>query len=152
MRDNEIRSKRTVLCPVDFSDASERAMIHSAEKYSKEAELVILHVGSPATSDYDTMLKEHLHRFSRYSGELSDFGCNARFAVEYGSPAETIISYAKTNGIDLIVMGSHGENNIHRLLVGSTTETVMRHAPCPVLVYKTPDTGEAAVRATSEAL
>lgn len=153
MRDNESRSKRTVLCPVDFSDASERAMIHSAEKYSKDAELVILHVGSPGTGDYGSMLKKHLQQFSRYSGELSTFDCNARFAVEYGSPAETIIAYAKTHGIDMIVMGSHGENNIHRLLVGSTTETVMRHAPCPVLVYKTPDTGTAtAVRATSEAL
>ncbi|WP_395994467.1 universal stress protein [Chlorobium phaeovibrioides] len=39
----------------------------------------------------------------------------------------------------MIVLGSHGSSRLLRLLVGSTTESVMRHSPCPVLVLKTPE-------------
>jgi len=38
--------------------------------------------------------------------------------------------------IDLIIIGSHGRTGIKRLLVGSTAERVVEHAPCPVLVVK----------------
>ncbi|NTU91792.1 MAG: universal stress protein [Chlorobiaceae bacterium] len=143
MTDNKHRNLRTILCPVDFSAASERALIHAAERHSRGTELVILHIGSKGSIDRGVLLREHLHHFSRYSDMLSSYNCSVRFAVEYGSPADAIIDYAKTHNIDMIVMGSHGENNIHRLLVGSTTETVMRHAPCPVLVFKAPESAEA---------
>jgi nucleotide-binding universal stress UspA family protein len=134
---------KSILCPVDFSPSSEKALLHVAERHARDAELVVLHVGSTDSADRGALLKEHLHHFSRYSDMLSAYRCDLRFAIEYGSPAETIIKYAKKQGADLIVLGSHGANNITRLLVGSTTEKVMRQAPCQVLVLKSPRPADA---------
>jgi universal stress protein A len=128
-----------MLCPVDFSPASERALLHAAEHCPGDAELIVLHVGNSGSGDRGTLLKEHLHHFSSYSDLLSDYGCRVRFAVEYGAPAATIIDYAGKTGASMIVLGSHGASGIHRLLVGSTAESVMRHAPCPVLVLRSPE-------------
>jgi universal stress protein A len=55
-----------------------------------------------------------------------------------GDPASEIIEFAKTHGIDLIVMASHGRTGLSRLLMGSVAEVVMRKAGCPVLVVKQP--------------
>jgi nucleotide-binding universal stress UspA family protein len=53
-----------------------------------------------------------------------------------GHPADTIVQFAKDNGIDLIVTGTLGKSGIEELLLGSVAEKVIRHAPCPVLVVK----------------
>jgi len=136
---------KNILCPVDFSPSSEKALLHVAERHAPDTELIILHVGSPDTGDRGGLLKEHLHHFSRYSDMLSAYHCNVRFTVEYGSPAEVIIEQAKRHGTELIVLGSHGANNISRLLVGSTTEAVMRKAGCQVLVLKSPAPAQAGI-------
>jgi nucleotide-binding universal stress UspA family protein len=147
--------RKTIICPVDFSPSSERALNHAAERYAGDAEIVVLHVGNPGSGDAGSLLKEHLHHFSRYSDMLSVYGCRVRFAVEYGTPSETIITYAKAHNADMIVLGTHGASNISRLLVGSTTETVMRHATCPVLILKSQEpavTGAGSTRKTIAAL
>jgi nucleotide-binding universal stress UspA family protein len=54
-------------------------------------------------------------------------------------PAESIVGYAKTNNIDLIVMGTHGRGGIARLFMGSVAERVVRTAPCPVLTVHHPE-------------
>ncbi len=141
---NTNRPLQTILCPVDFSPCSEKALAHIAERYARHAKLIVLHVASPDAGNRDELFKEYLHRFSRYSGMLSAYGCTVRFAIEYGSPAEVIIDFAASNQVDLILLGSHGANNISRLLVGSTTETVMRKSPCQVLVLKSPGIREKA--------
>jgi len=51
-------------------------------------------------------------------------------------PDDAIVQTALKNGIDLIIMGSHGRTGFKRLLVGSVTERVISQAPCPVLVVK----------------
>ena len=53
-----------------------------------------------------------------------------------GTPGAEIVKVARDWPADLIVMGSHGRGGLARLLVGSVAETVMRHAPCPVLVVR----------------
>jgi nucleotide-binding universal stress UspA family protein len=140
------RPSKTILCPVDFSPSSEKALLHAAEHYTGDVELIVLHVGNAESGDRGTLLKEHLHHFSRYSDLLSAYGSQVRFAIEYGPAAATIIDYARRTGASMIVLGSHGASGIHRLLVGSTAESVMRHAPCPVLVLRSPDSATAEVR------
>ena len=53
-----------------------------------------------------------------------------------GSPAEAIIDVADTRKSDLIVMGSRGLSGLAGLLVGSTSNKVVGHAPCPVLIVR----------------
>src|SRR6266851_4444247 len=56
-----------------------------------------------------------------------------------GTPALTIVQYAKTNNIDLIVMGTHGRGAFAHLVMGSVAERVVRLAPCPVLTVRHPE-------------
>lgn len=59
-----------------------------------------------------------------------------------GPAAEIIVERARTLGVDLIAMTTHGRSGLGRLVFGSVAEQVLRHAPCPVLL----------VRVTSESL
>ena len=56
--------------------------------------------------------------------------------MRVGYPFEEIILMANDPNIDLIIIGSRGRSGIRRLLLGSTAEPVVEHAPCPVLVVK----------------
>jgi nucleotide-binding universal stress UspA family protein len=53
-----------------------------------------------------------------------------------GSPAEAIINVATTRNSELIVMGSRGLGTLEGLLLGSTSQNVVSHAPCPVLIVR----------------
>jgi nucleotide-binding universal stress UspA family protein len=57
--------------------------------------------------------------------------------VLVGRPAEEIVAYATDNKAALIVMATHGYSGVKHLLLGSTTEGVLRHAACPVLSIRT---------------
>jgi universal stress protein A len=52
------------------------------------------------------------------------------------SVAPAIVGYAADHAIDLIVVGTHGHGAVHRFLIGSVAERVMRTAPCPVLTVR----------------
>jgi nucleotide-binding universal stress UspA family protein len=54
--------------------------------------------------------------------------------VATGVPSEVIVRDAKTHASDLIVMGARGLGTVKRLLLGSVSESVLRHAECPVLI------------------
>lgn len=53
-----------------------------------------------------------------------------------GSPAEAIIDVALARKVDVIVMGSRGLGTLSGLLLGSTSQKVVSHAPCPVLIVR----------------
>jgi K+-sensing histidine kinase KdpD len=53
--------------------------------------------------------------------------------------ADAIVDYASTNGIDLIVIGTHGRRAVTRLFMGSVAERVVRLASCPVLTVRNPE-------------
>jgi nucleotide-binding universal stress UspA family protein len=55
------------------------------------------------------------------------------------APADEIVKYARSEGIDLIVMGTHGRPGVAHLLMGSVAEKVVRTAPCPVLTLRHPE-------------
>lgn len=56
--------------------------------------------------------------------------------LEVGSPRDCILAYAKREGCDLIVMGTHGRTGRVHSLAGSVAESVVRMAPCPVLTVR----------------
>jgi K+-sensing histidine kinase KdpD len=53
-----------------------------------------------------------------------------------GSPYREIIEVAEQSDVDLIILGTHGRTGLSRLVIGSTAERVVRHAPCPALVVR----------------
>ncbi len=61
-------------------------------------------------------------------------GLMAKGVVVEGNPADSIIEYAQNNGVDLIVMSTHGRSGITRFALGSVTDKVIRTVSSPVLV------------------
>ena len=59
--------------------------------------------------------------------------------ILYGSPDSRIVETAEKIKADLIIVGSHGYNRWERILLGSVSDSVVHHAPCSVLVVRTPD-------------
>ena len=56
--------------------------------------------------------------------------------VVQGKPSAEIIRHAAENAVDMIVLGTHGKGMLDQALFGSTTERVVRRAPCPVLTVR----------------
>lgn len=134
---------KQIICAVDFSPHSDDVVAYAAELQQCGAELTLLHV-EPAENDSQGMLEKQLHAFSHYSDILARRGSRALFSVQHGDPAAEILAYAKEQKADLLLLGSHGSMAFTRLLMGSTAETVMRRSACPVVVYKSPETGNTA--------
>lgn len=77
---------------------------------------------------------------------LRDKGVKVRSQILLGDPAEEIIDYAENEGVDLIVMCSHGASGIRRWVFGSVTEKVLRGTATPVLVIRPKQLEEAATK------
>ena len=133
-----------VVCPVDFSDFSRHALEHAAlvAKWY-DARLLAVHVFPPPPSlDLPAAIEENSER-ERALGELRRFVASIDGvgnpdpelrAVAGSAIAKTIVSDAAETRADLLVLGSHGRAGFKRLLLGSVTEDVIRHATCPTLV------------------
>ena len=68
--------------------------------------------------------------------EVGGLLCEVHTEMIEGSEAEAIINVANTRKSDVIVMGSRGRGRLAGLLLGSTSQTVVAHAPCPVLIVR----------------
>lgn len=69
--------------------------------------------------------------------------CTPKTTLLDGEPYKKLIQYAEEQEIDLIVLGIRGHTLWEKLLVGSTTDRVIRHAPCPVLAVRQTDVNDA---------
>ena len=67
---------------------------------------------------------------------VAALGADADRLVAHGEPAAEICRVAADGGYDVVVVGSHGSGVVRRVLLGSVSDQVMRHAPCPVLVVR----------------
>ena len=63
-------------------------------------------------------------------------GVTVRDAVTQGKPSAEIVRMAQEEGVDMIVLGTHGKGMLDKAIFGSTTERVVRRAPCPVLTCR----------------
>jgi nucleotide-binding universal stress UspA family protein len=140
---------KRVLCPVDFSDASQHAIEHAivvSKWYG--ATVVGLHVhhpiyvptapleppGFPSAAVADAELVAQLARdLERALAPARAAGLAVEAALEHGVPATRIVEAVHAQRADLVVIGTHGASGFERLALGSVTEKVVRKAACPVL-------------------
>jgi len=73
-------------------------------------------------------------RLKRFVQEYSAGGVHPELVIHQGNPPNCILSVAQKQNLELIVRGTHGRRGFDRLVLGSTTDRVMRKAVCPVLV------------------
>lgn len=123
---------RKILCPVDYSRLSglafEEAMLLAS---TFDAELIVLYV-SEKSSEEVMEPEAEIERLRAWIGDVP-FPIRAKLLVNRGNAAEQVIWYAKQQAVDLLVLGSQQKAKSSRTVLGSTTEMVTRHAPCPVL-------------------
>jgi nucleotide-binding universal stress UspA family protein len=136
-----------ILVPTDFSDSARHALSYGMSfALEYEAELVLLHVvetvAAPYASDlFPVPMAEVFEEMSSYAREELDKlaaeargrGVRVRSLVAQGKPSVEIIRVAREENADMIVLGTHGKGVLDQALFGSTTERVVRKAPCPVL-------------------
>jgi len=143
--DQAITLKR-ILVGCDFSPDSSLAFQYGlsfAQEF--QANLHLVHVIQPPFYDYlekaeepkealQKNLKSDLKRkLAEMVPEEARTWCEPVTTLLAGQPHEEITKYAVVNDIDLIVLGVRGHGLVETLFVGSTTDRVMRKAPCPVL-------------------
>jgi nucleotide-binding universal stress UspA family protein len=142
-----------VLCPIDFSSFSARALQHAAALARwYGARLTAIHVWheippvniipslqalAPSISMPEpdrAGIEEDMHRYCAEIVPGIDVTCRL---VQSPNVHAEIVAQVETLGADLLVVGSHGRSGFERMLLGSVTERVVRKAPCPVLVVPT---------------
>ncbi len=110
---------------------------------SVELRVVVAYDGIPAylgepnlESAIESRLKEAQEILEKAQETVGKTPAEIHTELIEGSPAEAIIDVAKTRESNVIVMGSRGMGTLTGLVLGSTSQKVVSHAPCPVLIVK----------------
>ncbi len=150
---NDLAYER-ILVPIDFSEHSKSTVSYATRfAASHNSTIYLLHVFQipdyvvtpyarrkqncvEVQSQIDSAEQEARETLEMFAQELATKGIKVQPHLRVGYAFDEIVLMAKHFDVDLIVIGSHGRGGIKRLLVGSTAERVVEHAPCPVLVIK----------------
>jgi universal stress protein A len=135
---------KKIIFPTDFSHLSDAALSHAtALARDSNGLLLIVHVEELPTlygegAMYYGVPEPDLGALKKMLAAVVPDDPNVHFEHRWlvGNPAEELVSLAKREKADLIVMSTHGRTGLMRLLMGSVAEVVVRKAPCPVLTLK----------------
>ena len=141
----------SVLCPVDFSEPSTRALEYAAALARwYDAELTVMHaagvpVGVPVAVQSGPVVPEPSGlamarrlelraTLGRFVAPVTNGQLKLDLQVRDGYPVDEIADLAQQAKPSLIVMGTHGRKGLQRFVLGSVAEKVIRVAPCPVMI------------------
>jgi len=146
------------LVATDFSAAADRALHHAAALTAPGAPIEIIHAwqlpaGSwgatllgqarfPWNTVRDAVLAGVKTQADKLLAKVADLGHPVHVELVQGPPPSVITHAAERGGHDLIAIGTHGHRGFRRLLLGSVAESVIRHAPCSVLVAHSENAGD----------
>ncbi|MFB6218151.1 MAG: universal stress protein [Halobacteriaceae archaeon] len=116
-----------VLVPTDGSPGTESAVEHALAIAGRFDATIHAVTVAPADADDRASAVEWV------ASRVEETGVPVVTAVRRGTPHEELLAYAETEGIDLVVMGTHGRTGLDRRLLGSVTERVLRLGDVPVL-------------------
>jgi nucleotide-binding universal stress UspA family protein len=134
---------KKILVPIDFAEASEAALLYGRQLAKVlGADLHVMHVMehlllSPTDSRPPAIEAGIAARLAERITEDDRTTLSAVAVMRKGGvPGDEIVRYAEDEGIDLIVMGTHGRVNVAHQQIGSVADQVVRAAPCPVLTVR----------------
>lgn len=145
---------KNILIAVDGSQEAEWAFNKAVEVAKRnDAQLTVINVIDSRTySSYEVYDAQFTEKSKNFSEDLlsgyKEVATNAGVSqvvtrLEFGSPKAIIPKKLATElGIDLIMCGTSGLNAVERFIVGSVSESIVRHAPCDVLVVRTEEMPE----------
>ncbi|GAB1421436.1 universal stress protein [Anaerolineales bacterium] len=145
----EPRYKKIVI-PLDGSGWSERAVQHALLHAEKGSEIILLHVFVPPAYEYtdqlalagqeqqiDMMREQTKQYLLGIRNQLRSQGITVRIQMIEGSQvAHHICDYIDDEGVDLVVMSTHGRTGLARFLFGSVAQKVMQAISVPVLLVR----------------
>ena len=154
---------RTILAPVDFSENSAKALDYvTAFATQFEARVVLVNVVEPTVipdnfgivpptyQDISELLAKSAEgKLEKLAGTLAIAPAAITTYVRTGRAPWEIVNLAKEVGADLIIITTHGYTGLKHVLLGSTAELIVRHAPCPVLTVRHPEHGFVAEQGTT---
>ena len=143
-----LQSMKTILAPIDFSGASDDVVKATSDLAGiLNARVVLLNVVQPPvlTTDFGVGLdniqelmvlseKASSKNIDRQKAKLVKKGIEVEGVIATGAPVPLILEQAGRSKANYIVMGSHGHTALYDLLVGSTTQGVLKGAKGPVVV------------------
>jgi nucleotide-binding universal stress UspA family protein len=138
---------RRLLVPSDFSDSARRALRSAGPLLDQlGARVILLHVLQPAMSadfthfpvavEEDRILETARVQLRQWARTCVRDQAIENVLVRRGNPFHEIAETARELKVDLILIPAHGAAGVKRTLLGSTTERVVRYAPCPVMVVR----------------
>jgi nucleotide-binding universal stress UspA family protein len=143
---------RRILVSTDFSPTSIQALDRAIELGAEDAEIQIVHyhwvpplvtaiergaLGPPR--DLESAVEDELRaRGAALVSERQRPGRRLEFHLVRERPVPGVIHRLEADRFDLVALGSHGRRGLPRAILGSVAESVMRHAPCSVLVGRLP--------------
>lgn len=128
-----------ILCAVDFSPSSDRALAQAQRlAHESHAELILVHAFDlpekftlqGQTHPHDPAIEQQLRALP------VDPAVHVERLLHAGPPGHVICWLAQERKCDLIVVGTHGRTGLRSVLLGSVAQQVLQHAPCPVLVIR----------------
>ena len=139
-----VGSIRLILLATDLSPASDGAAVQALDlAHDLGADVLVMSAIDPRAALADGVARR-VDRI-RVARELAaqglvakgrELGVTVSFLIWDGPAGEAIVEVARNEQVDLVVVGSHGRGAVGRFFVGSVSEHVVRHAPCPVLVVR----------------
>ena len=135
---------RTILLATDLTAASREATERAIELAGRlEARLLIVNVleqrrlsGGGSHERVDQARSERESLLVKVVRGARDAGVTAEFLVWEGDPGDSIAAAAEAEHADIVVVGTRGRSGAERMLLGSVSDHVVRHADCPVLVVR----------------
>ena len=147
-------SLRRILVPTDFSPASDRALAVAIQlARGQSAEILVLHVQERAVDHYGfggsvevLAMQERTQaiidaQLQAAATKVAALKLGVRLYHRRGDAWDEIVKLAREGEVDLIALSTHGRSSLGEELLGSTTERVVRKAPCSVLVVRPPAGG-----------
>ncbi|HLX34810.1 MAG TPA: universal stress protein [Candidatus Limnocylindrales bacterium] len=139
-----VGSIRLILLATDLSPASDGAAAQGLDlAHDLGADVLIMSAIDPRTAMADGVARRVDHLRIERELAAQDVvargrarGVHVRFLIWEGAPGEAIVDVARSEQVDMVVVGSHGRGAVGRFFIGSVSEHVVRHAPCPVLVVR----------------
>lgn len=154
-----------VLLAVDGSDTAAVAVDEVAQRrWPEGTEVKVVAVAEPvyppgealpaaASANYmpamEVLADQAEHQASEVAARLTQCGLSSEWDVLYGDPSREIVACAQKWDADLVVLGTHGRTGLRRLMLGSVSEYVVRHAPCSVEVVRAKESHVAAEEAAA---
>ncbi len=128
--------------PVDFSKKDLNTIRHALIQGGKEAHYYLMHIVETAGATYhgdktmDLETQSDTENLEKYQKNLNDLGYEVSILIGYGNASHALSELAKSNHMDLLVMGAHGHKGLSDWIFGTTLNSVRHQVKIPILIIR----------------